>query len=304
MTSLCSVKPSPLVPARATSSVTIHWKRRSGVPPPPYSSGTSMASRPVFPAASQMSRLTWPCFSHSGWCGTASFSRKSRTICRKSVCSSEKIVRSTGWPLLWGRAGAPVGPAGPRPCWWTSAWLHRPVTVKPDSSALPYDRLRSRLPCGRRHRRPLCPVPRPGSAWRSPVSFRLTDVVRQHASATRPGGADVRRSEHDLRRARPSRRPGGARDGGRRARRRGARGVAGQEPPRVLRPALRRAPRARRHRSVEQPAHPRRADRDHRGLRGAARGARVPTSPTCASGWARSTPCAASSSSTTTTRPG
>ena len=58
MTSLCSVKPSPLVPARATSSVTIHWKRRSGVPPPPYDSGMSMASRPVLPAASQMSRLT------------------------------------------------------------------------------------------------------------------------------------------------------------------------------------------------------------------------------------------------------
>ena len=68
------------------------------MPRPPYSSGTIQPSSPSSPALRQASRLTTPASSHSAVCGTHSFSRKARTICRNCSCSSVKMVRRTGPP--------------------------------------------------------------------------------------------------------------------------------------------------------------------------------------------------------------
>ena len=66
------------------------------MPRPPYSSGTIQPSSPSSPALRQASRLTTPASSHSAVCGTHSFSRNARTICRNCSCSSVKMVRRTG----------------------------------------------------------------------------------------------------------------------------------------------------------------------------------------------------------------
>ncbi len=46
ITSLCRVKPTPLAPARVSSSPTTQLNRKSVLPPPPYCSGTSVPSSP------------------------------------------------------------------------------------------------------------------------------------------------------------------------------------------------------------------------------------------------------------------
>jgi len=92
-TSLCSVKPTPLAPARVSSSPITQLYRKSFVPPPPYCSGTSVPSRPCLPASSQTARSTSPACSHAGWNGTTCVATKARTMSRKASCSGSYRVR-------------------------------------------------------------------------------------------------------------------------------------------------------------------------------------------------------------------
>ncbi len=87
-TSLWSPKPMPLACARTTSSARTALYRKSSAPPPPYSSGTLMPSRPCLPASSQTPRSTMPSASHWSWNGTTWRSRKPRTVWRNASWSS------------------------------------------------------------------------------------------------------------------------------------------------------------------------------------------------------------------------
>ena len=66
-----------------SSAITV-LNRKSGTPPPPYSSGTSIPRKPERPAVVNSSRGTIPAASHSSWCGTTSLSRKARKDSRNA----------------------------------------------------------------------------------------------------------------------------------------------------------------------------------------------------------------------------
>ena len=88
MMSLWTEKPGPDAPARVCSSDSTTLKRKSSIPAPPYSSGTSKHSSPASPALSHSSRGTMPSASHCSWWGTTSRSKNARAVLRKSSCSS------------------------------------------------------------------------------------------------------------------------------------------------------------------------------------------------------------------------
>src|SRR5487761_2303004 len=85
--------------AEASSSIsTAQWPKSP--PPPPYSSGSEVHSRPSRPALSQVSRSTQPALSHTAWCGRHSRSTKRRTVARNISWSSRYTVRVIiGWLL-------------------------------------------------------------------------------------------------------------------------------------------------------------------------------------------------------------
>ena len=88
--SLCRAIPSP-APAsgvRSSSSPSTALNRKSGTPPPPYSSGTSMPRRPCLPAVVNSSRGVIPAALHSSTCGAISLSTKVRTEARNASWSS------------------------------------------------------------------------------------------------------------------------------------------------------------------------------------------------------------------------
>src|SRR5450830_2200416 len=92
MMSECREKPGPLMLAEANSSIsTAQWPKSP--PPPPYSSGSEVHSRPSRPAFSQVSRSTQPALSHSAWRGRHSRSTKRRTVARNISWSSRYTVR-------------------------------------------------------------------------------------------------------------------------------------------------------------------------------------------------------------------
>ena len=97
----CSGKAGPVAPTFASSSLTITLCKKSP-PGPPNSSGTVQQSSPFSPAAFHSSLLTMPCFSHSEWFGTISFSINRRGASRNISWSSEKNFRGNmSYPVNW-----------------------------------------------------------------------------------------------------------------------------------------------------------------------------------------------------------
>src|ERR1700736_1096613 len=83
----------PLNRPAVTSSVTIVLYRKSGLPPPPYSSGTAMPRKPCLPASSHTPRATILSRSHCSWWGATWRSRNDRNDSRNRSCSGSNSVR-------------------------------------------------------------------------------------------------------------------------------------------------------------------------------------------------------------------
>src|SRR5579863_807858 len=100
--SVCSEmpRPAPAAPARAVSSLMTRLNRKSGTPPPPYSSGMAVDSSPADPAVVNSSRGTMPSRAHCAVWGTISLSTNCRTAARKSSCSVWNSVRRM-MPFPW-----------------------------------------------------------------------------------------------------------------------------------------------------------------------------------------------------------
>src|SRR3954447_22103402 len=93
--SLCRLMPSPAPESgvRSSSSTSTALKRKSGTPPPPYSSGTSIPSNPCRPAAANSSRGVAPAALQASTCGRISLSTNVRAVARKASWSSSYSVR-------------------------------------------------------------------------------------------------------------------------------------------------------------------------------------------------------------------
>ena len=96
MMSVCTEKPGPFAPALVCSSESTTLKRKSSMPGPPYSSGTSKHSRPASPALSHSSRGTMPSLLPLLVVGGDLLPKKVRATSRKSSCSGRKSVAHGG----------------------------------------------------------------------------------------------------------------------------------------------------------------------------------------------------------------
>ena len=92
--SLCSGKPTPDAPARASSSPRSRFEAEVRGGSAPYSSARR-SEQASLPPASHRSRLTTPSRSHCSWVRRDLMGDEVRTISRKARCSSPKMLRSS-----------------------------------------------------------------------------------------------------------------------------------------------------------------------------------------------------------------
>ena len=149
---------------RATSSTTMQPATASA-PWPPYSSGTCTAENPVSLRTLRASSGNREFSSTSAAYGAISFSHRSRSTARSSLCSSDSLKRSNdGSPkrCMWGRLGvqrpvAIVPPTRKRQEWlWPGASGTRHCRRRTTSREELVARRRRRAPARRANFFPIC----------------------------------------------------------------------------------------------------------------------------------------------------